>query len=115
MAFLAAALPLIAGAGAGTAAALAQKSAADDAAKESERLIKEQEAKQAELEKQLTDRTANEESQASLQQAQVQARNRQRMRARGAGGRASTILTSPLGIVDEGTQEGSAGKTLLGL
>jgi Flp pilus assembly protein TadB len=65
-------------------------------------------AEQARLEQE----RADEEGKAAATEANAQAKQRQKMRAGSYGGRKDTILTSPLGSVDE-SQGG--GKTLLGL
>ena len=58
-------------------------------------------------------RRSNEESSAKNAANQKAARDKQRAQASGAQGRASTILTSPLGVVGGGATGG--GKTLLGV
>ena len=65
----------------------------------------------AKAEMDLKDKQAQADADAAAAVTRGQARKKQRMNAASAGGRQSTILTSPLGI--QGGQEG-AQKTLLG-
>jgi hypothetical protein len=70
-------------------------------------------AKQAEKErKKLLEEQAAEEAKAKANETRAsQAGEMQRRRARGAGGRAGTILTGPLGLIEPATTQR---KTLLG-
>jgi Tfp pilus assembly major pilin PilA len=86
-----------------------QKKAAKEARMESDRQVKQQEnlIAEAKAKQQAT------ESSAAMNKIRDEARKRQRSAAAGAQGRASTILTSPLGVVGTNpTNQG--GKTLLG-
>ena len=68
-------------------------------------------AAQANLEKQFTDRQANEESAQNAIETRDAAQRRQKNLAIGAGGRQDTILTGPLGVAGE---PATGSKTLLG-
>lgn len=71
-----------------------EKAATNDLLAEQDRMNNELLNREKELESKL-------EGQGVLDAARDEARKRQRQRARGAGGRSSTILTSPLGDVGE--------------
>lgn len=75
-----------------------QMDIANDARKEEMRILEEE--------------RFNEEGKAAATEAAAQAKQRQKLKGRASGGRADTILTSPLGSVDESN---GGGKTLLGL
>jgi hypothetical protein len=102
----------VAVAAAGTAYTI--KSSQDQAAEAKEQ-AKKQDAHQNKLLEEAKRQTDAMTSEEPVQQAQNQARDRQRALAQGAGGRKSTILTSPLGLTGDAQSPSAAGgKTLLG-
>lgn len=107
----AAALPYIVGA-ATVGATIYQTQQAGAAQKQAKSAAEEQAARQRALEQEVTQRRANEESEANAINVRDTARRRQASLATGAGGRADTILTSPLGA---GEDISGGKKTLLGL
>ena len=82
-------------------------SESQDARQDAKKAQKEQEAQQLTMQKQYADQSQQDNS----QQVAQQARERQRILAASAGGRDSTIQTSPIGLT---TPAPVAGKKLLG-
>jgi len=107
----AAALPFIIGA-ATVGATIYQTQQAGAAQKQAKSAAEEQANRQRQLEGEITQRQANQESEANAINVRDTAKRRQASLAVGAGGRQDTILTGPMGI-DENAPGGK--KTLLGV
>lgn len=96
----------------GTAAAGVQY---EEGRKSQKKLRDDQEVQQEKLRGEADTKQKQEQADMEAGRARTQARSRQRMGAASAQGRAGTILTSPLGVVNYGQDnQQTAGKTLLG-
>lgn len=98
-------------AGIGTAYAI---HSAERQKKKAKEQMQRQEAQQAVLEKDLSDRQKNEEAQSTATSARDSAVKKQRALASGSKNRSGTIFTSPLGLMGQGSSQGGGGKTLIG-